>query len=40
MTVGLLLCYRWDDALALLATIDPGCLNETIASATRWPRRR
>ena len=28
MTVGLLLCYRWDDALALLATIDPGCLND------------
>ena len=28
MTVGLLLCYRWDDALALLATIDPGCLSE------------
>ena len=28
MTVGLLLCYRWDDALALLATIDPACLSE------------
>ena len=28
LTVGLLLCYRWDDALALLATIDPAGLSD------------